>query len=486
MRREELEAKTKQELFELARKHDIPRRSLLSKDGLIRALLKDASRGRRSPFAPRSVAPARPPLSKPAGRAAAPAAKAKPAPAAKGRPAPAAKGRPVPAAKAKPAPTAKGRPMPAAKAKPAPLVKERPAAGARRPAQRPVAPVAVSGRRRTAERATPGDRPRQARIAAETRRERSGPYGPEAETLHGGVQAPAGQVAGNGRPAPRAPFGAPLEMPERYGRDHAGLLVRDPYWLHAYWEVTGETLAAVERELGDDWHDHRRVLRVLSYAPDAAAAPADDDPAADRYDVELPPGSTSWYLNVGRPERAYRVIVGILTRRGRFRALVRTNDVCTPRDTYSTVTDEEWTTTPAAFRHLYEQGLAGMREGRSSAELGMLLRERLGADWSSGMLGSMGSGAMVRPSGQRGFWFVLDAELIVFGATEPDATVTMQGRPVALRPDGTFTLRFQLPDGTQVIDATAVSPDGVFRKTITPTVRRETHVTEMIANELES
>jgi hypothetical protein len=122
--------------------------------------------------------------------------------------------------------------------------------------------------------------------------------------------------------------------------------------------------------------------------------------------------------------------------------------------------------------------------GRSSAELGMLLRERLRSDWASGMLASMGSGELMRPRGeeQKGFWFVLDAELLVYGATEPDAVVTIQGRPVKLRPDGTFSLRFQLPDGTQVIDATAISADGAFRKTITPTVRRETRATESIEN----
>ncbi|MBM3316741.1 MAG: DUF4912 domain-containing protein [Candidatus Eisenbacteria bacterium] len=275
-------------------------------------------------------------------------------------------------------------------------------------------------------------------------------------------------------------------MPEKYGRDHAGLMARDPYWLYAYWEVTRETLDAAQRELAEEWEDHRWVMRVLSRPEDDAARGAGGDRAADHYDVDLPPGVTSWYLNVGRPERAYRIVIGILTRTGRFRPLVQSNEARTPRDNYSPVTDEEWTTPPEAFGRLYEQGLAGVREAGSSAELGRLLRERLASDWSSGMLGSMGSGAFARPAGQRGFWFVLDAELIVFGATEPNASVAVQGRSVKLRPDGTFSLRFQLPDGTQVLDATAASADGAFRKTITPTVRRETHVTEMIGNGAES
>jgi hypothetical protein len=46
-----------------------------------------------------------------------------------------------------------------------------------------------------------------------------------------------------------------------------------------------------------------------------------------------------------------------------------------------------------------------------------------------------------------GFWFNINAELIVYGATEPTARVTVGGRPLRLRPDGTFSCRFSLPDG---------------------------------------
>ncbi len=50
MRREDLEALTKQELLELARKLDIGGRSALSKDGLIKAVLKAQSRERKPAF----------------------------------------------------------------------------------------------------------------------------------------------------------------------------------------------------------------------------------------------------------------------------------------------------------------------------------------------------------------------------------------------------------------------------------------------------
>jgi hypothetical protein len=62
--------------------------------------------------------------------------------------------------------------------------------------------------------------------------------------------------------------------------------------------------------------------------------------------------------------------------------------------------------------------------------------------------------------GGRDFWFKVNAELIVYGATEPDATVTIADRPIKLRPDGSFSFRFSLPDGRYQLPAIAISRDG--------------------------
>ena len=69
---------------------------------------------------------------------------------------------------------------------------------------------------------------------------------------------------------------------------------------------------------------------------------------------------------------------------------------------------------------------------------------------------------------------VVNTELIVYGATEPDAKVTVQGQPITLRPDGTFSLRYALPDGKQVIPVEGTSSDEVETITITPIVSKET------------
>lgn len=64
----------------------------------------------------------------------------------------------------------------------------------------------------------------------------------------------------------------------------------------------------------------------------------------------------------------------------------------------------------------------------------------------------------------RGFWFNVNAELIVYGATEPGARVLLDGIPLRLRPDGTFSLRFALPDGGYRLGFEAVSEDETDRR----------------------
>ena len=78
------------------------------------------------------------------------------------------------------------------------------------------------------------------------------------------------------------------------------------------------------------------------------------------------------------------------------------------------------------------------------------------------------------PSLSRGFHFEIDAELIVYGSTEPNAKVTLQGEHVQLRPDGSFTVRFSMPDCRQIIPAVASSYDGVEERTVVLAVERNT------------
>lgn len=74
------------------------------------------------------------------------------------------------------------------------------------------------------------------------------------------------------------------------------------------------------------------------------------------------------------------------------------------------------------------------------------------------------SPVVLPPELRRGFWFAVNAEVVVYGSTEPDAAITLAGRAVKLRPDGSFSFRFSLPDGQFQLPITAASADGVERR----------------------
>ena len=250
-------------------------------------------------------------------------------------------------------------------------------------------------------------------------------------------------------------------------KDRIIAMVRDPYWLHAYWELSRSTLARAQAALGQDWHTARPVLRLMDVTSE------DTTSASERHvrDIEIHGGVNNWYIDVVNPPRSYRIDIGYLARRGKFFVLARSNVVSTPKVGVSDVLDENWASVQDQFQKIYHQS-GGASGSASSQDLRDLFEERLRRPMHGLSLQSLGTGALHGLS--NGFHFEIDAELIVYGATEPNAKVTLQGEPVQLRPDGTFTVRFSLPDSRQIIPAVAASPDGVEERTIVLAVERNT------------
>ena len=271
---------------------------------------------------------------------------------------------------------------------------------------------------------------------------------------------------------PRPPSKPLTVMPPR-ALDHACVkdriiaMVRDPYWLHVYWELSRATFARAQAALGQEWHTARPILRLMDVTSE------DTTSATERHvrDIEIHGGVNNWYIDVASPPRSFRVDVGYLARRGKFFVLARSNVVCTPKAGVSDVLDENWASVQEHFQKIYSQS-GGSSQTAVSTDLLELFEERLRRPMHSLSLQSLGTGAL--PMLGRDFHFEIDAELIVYGATEPNAKVTLQGEPVQLRPDGTFTVRFSLPDSRQIIPAVAASPDGVEERTIVLAVERNT------------
>ncbi|MFH0826412.1 MAG: DUF4912 domain-containing protein [Candidatus Omnitrophota bacterium] len=264
----------------------------------------------------------------------------------------------------------------------------------------------------------------------------------------------------------------PTDLPYQYDRDRMILQVRDPRWLHTYWEVAPPTIERLKNDLREDFFNAKRVLRVY----DVSDIVFNGENAHSLFDIQVNEFANNWYINTQGPDRSWCVDFGLLLASGRFITIVRSNVVRTPLEGPSWITDEEWMIPDDMFARLYGMGF-GL--GRSSP-VGKAWQERVRQVLFSGAMASPGMASMASPVKkelkQRKFWLLVDCELIVYGATEPGAKVSVQGKEVALRPDGTFTLRFALPDGRQVMPVKAVSCDKVEERTITPIVSRETKI----------
>ena len=91
--------------------------------------------------------------------------------------------------------------------------------------------------------------------------------------------------------------------------------------------------------------------------------------------------------------------------------------------------------------------------------------------WASGLNESGLGGVAPR---QRSFWLVADAELIVYGATDPSARLTIGGEEVPLSTDGTFRIQVPFRDGEQMYAIEATALDGEQKRNITLNFKRET------------
>lgn len=199
-------------------------------------------------------------------------------------------------------------------------------------------------------------------------------YYPAAEHVH--FRAPQGSAK---------PPREGKELPQGYGDNRIVLMVRDPYWAYAYWEITADKKDEIARRCGVGWNNLTKVLRVY----DVTNIIFNGTNANSYFDIEINDYAFSWYINLGRPDTSWCVDLGVKTPSGEFIMIVRSNCITTPRDTASWITDEEWMIVEEDFRKLYALS-GGLRVGLSSAGLKEAMAERLRFELASGAVKKKG------------------------------------------------------------------------------------------------
>ncbi len=261
------------------------------------------------------------------------------------------------------------------------------------------------------------------------------------------------------------------DLPHSYQETKIVLMVRDPYWAFTYWDLSAATTDKVNALMKEHYGAIKSVLRVY----DVTDVDFNGKNAHRSFDIDVFLEARNWYINFGIASRSYLVDLGLVDARGNFYLIARSNVVKTPRDGPSEVIDEEWMAVD--FEEIYALS-GGFGTGISSQELKVKkkkLFEQLMAAPGSGMF-SGASPAAIKVSQEKGkdFFLQVATELIVYGRTMPDAKVTVSGEPLRLRSDGTFSLRYFLPDGEKYLPIQAISRDEDDSRKVAIRVKKDT------------
>lgn len=112
-------------------------------------------------------------------------------------------------------------------------------------------------------------------------------------------------------------------LPERYNETKITLLLRDPQWAFAYWDIQDTLLHAYKRKPGFD----KMFLRVYELSPGDLAMKV-----LDFFDIPVKLSDTQWYINLPRAGRDYYLELMVLLQ-GEEKSLCRSNIITSPKKT---------------------------------------------------------------------------------------------------------------------------------------------------------
>mgnify|MGYP000926184636 CR=1 FL=1 len=261
-------------------------------------------------------------------------------------------------------------------------------------------------------------------------------------------------------------------------KDRLIVMVRDAFWLHAYWELSRKSVERARVALGHYWHGARPILRVCEVLRDGITTSTRQSVR----DIEIHGGVNNWYIDVQPPPKSYQLDIGYVTVEGKFFCLARSNVVTTPPTASGDAFDRNWAEVAKDYERIFALS-GGYSDHNSKGDLKELLEERLQRTIGDPISIQFGPGAGGSSIDESNFKLEVDAELIVHGVTSPDAHVTLRGEPVRLRSDGSFAVRFNLPDRRHVLPMVASSRDGAEQRTVVLAIDRNTKIMEPISHD---
>ena len=257
--------------------------------------------------------------------------------------------------------------------------------------------------------------------------------------------------------------------------DRIILVVRDSFWVQAYWEITRSSVSRARAAFAGKWYAAQPVLRLLKISNDGNTNAVEEIVE----EISIHGGVSNWFINVKVPSRNYRVVVGYLCKEsGKFHLIAKSNEVELPK--VSEATDCTWNDITNEAQRYYSLS-GGNDPNLASADLKAVFEEKSRQPMHIPAFQRLGSA--IYPTA-REFEFEVDAHMIVHGSTDPQANVSVGGEPVHVEADGTFVLKMDLPDRRQVLPVIASSRDGTEQRTTVLAIERNTKVMEPLTRDI--
>ena len=246
--------------------------------------------------------------------------------------------------------------------------------------------------------------------------------------------------------------------------DRLVLSVCDPFWLRAYWEATPRRVERIRSAMGQSWHTADPTLRL--YRVDRE--PHDATRREFVADFPVRGGVSSCYVPVDDPPQSFVVELGYLARDKRFFTLISSNVVETPQryvhDAFGRP-EENGLGFPTNFDAFVPQRRAPRpRFSPPSSE----------SSFSPGALNGSARWNVDALSASSDLRVAVDCELVVKVRATPGARVRVKEEAIRLKEDGTFSIRYRLPERRHVFPVVATSPDGSETRTIVLAIDRNT------------
>lgn len=268
--------------------------------------------------------------------------------------------------------------------------------------------------------------------------------------------------------------------PDSPNKDRLVLMVRDSYWLQAYWEISRQNVERARAALGQNWHVARPVLRLWEIRRDGTS----HSERVRVRDIEIHGRVNNWYINVDQPPRSFEVDIGYAALEGKFFCLARSNIVTTPL-AVGMAPDLDWAVLADDFERVYALS-GGYDETTDTTELREVLEDHLRRPLGGSVIQRLGAGVDSHTEHRSRFPFHVDVEIVVFGQIQPGYQVSVRGEPVSVGSDGRFSLRLPLPDRRHVLPVVGQSPDGGEQRTVILAIERNTKVMEPLVKDTEN